>query len=218
MLLKDIVSELQLKGFEIEFRQRSDGGLLITKINGVSFKGASGNTRARQIAGVQLSEAQIQQREFNVKKYIKNFKKPKEKFDEDLKQKVKRVQRIWRYNKVNGRITMRKAREHFKQEGRKGVEDYLNKMARYGQGFAYDDNVRWLSEYARNVASGLAANNEMNAYEEYLKLADYIMQIRDTFREAWINPVYSYLYEVRDSGYNGLYALNLLPAIYNIMQ
>lgn len=218
MLLKDIVSELQLKGFEIEFRQRSDGGLLITKINGVSFKGASGNTRARQIAGVQLSEAQIQQREFNVKKYIKNFKKPKEKFDEDLKQKVKRVQRIWRYNKVNGRITMRKAREHFKQEGRKGVEDYLNKMARYGQGFAYDDNVRWLAEYARNVASGLAANNEMNAYEEYLKLADYIMQIRDTFREAWINPVYSYLYEVRDSGYNGLYALNLLPAIYNIMQ
>ena len=218
MLLKDIVSELQLKGFEIEFRQRSDGGLLITKINGVSFKGSSGNTRARQIAGVQLSEAQIQQREFNVKKYIKNFKKPKEKFDEDLKQKVKRVQRIWRYNKVNGRITMRKAREHFKQEGRKGVEDYLNKMARYGQGFAYDDNVRWLSEYARNVASGLAANNEMNAYEEYVKLADYIMQIRDTFREAWINPVYSYLYEVRDSGYNGLYALNLLPAIYNIMQ
>lgn len=218
MLLKDIISELQTEGFEIEFRQRSDGGLLITKINGVSFKGASGNTRARQIAGVQLSEAQIQQRDYNVKKYIKNFKKPKEKFDEDLKAKVKRVQRIWRYNKVNGKITMRKAREHFKQEGKKGVEDYLNKMARYGQGFAYTENVRWLSEYARNVASGLAANNEINAYNKYIELADYIIQNANTFREAWINPIYSYLYEVRDSGYNGQYALNLLNTIYSIMQ
>ena len=218
MLLKDIISELQEDGFVIEFKTRSDGGLLITKINGVSFKGASGNTRARQIAGVQLSEAQIQQRSYNVAKYIKNVKHPKEKFDDDLKAKVKKVQYTWRKNKVNGKITMRKAREHFKREGRKGVIDYLNKMERYGSGYAYYENVRWLSEYARNVASGLAANNEREAYSKYIELAEYILAIADTFREAWVNPIYSYLYEVRDSGYNGQYALNLLPTIYNIMR
>ena len=218
MLLKDIIKQLETEGFEIEFRTRSDGGLLITKINGISFKGAAGNTRARQIAGVQLSQAQISQRSYNVRTYIKGVKHPKEKFDEDLKAKVKKVQYTWRKNKVNGKITMRKAREHFKQEGRKGVIDYLNKMERYGSGFAYIENVRWLSGYAENVAMGLALNNENKASEEYIKLATYILNHSETFREAWISPIYSYLYEVRDSGYNGQYALNLLPTIYNIMQ
>ena len=218
MLLKDIIKQLETDGFEIEFRTRSDGGLLITKINGVSFKGAAGNTRAREIAGVQLSQAQISQRSFNVKTFIKGYKHPKDKFDEDLKAKVKKVQYTWRKNKVNGKITMRKAREHFKKEGRKGVIDYLNKMERYGSGYAYYENVRWLSEYAYNVAMGLRLNNQQKAAEEYEKLGDYIIQHADTFREAWIQPVYSYLYEVRDSGYDGQYALNLLPTIYAIMQ
>lgn len=218
MLLKDIVKQLELEGFEIEFRTRNDGGLLITKINGVSFKGASGNTRARQIAGVNLSEAQISQRSYNVKTFIKGYKHPKDKFDEDLKAKVKKVQYIWRKNKVNGKITMRKAREHFKTSGRKGLLDYLSKMERYGIGLAYEENVRWLSDYARNVAMGLRANNQTNAANKYIELADYIFRIRDIFREAWISPVYSYLYEVRDSGYNGSVAMGLLPIIYAIMK
>lgn len=218
MLLKDIVKDLQEQGFKIEFRQRADGGLLITKINGVSFKGASGNTRARQIAGVQLSEAQISQRSYNVKKYISGYKHPKEKFDEDLKAKVKKVQYQWRKNKVQGKITMRKAREHFKREGKRGVMEYLTKMERYGQGYAYIENVRWLSDYARNVAEGLGLNGEQEARKKYVELAEYILRIADTFREAWITKVYSYLYEVRDSGYNGQYAINLLPTIYSIMQ
>ena len=128
MLLKDIIKQLETDGFEIEFRTRSDGGLIITKINGISFKGAAGNTKAREIAGVQLSQAQISQRSYNVKTFIKGYKHPKDKFDEDLKAKVKKVQYTWRKNKVNGKITMRKAREHFKKEGRKGVIDYLNKI------------------------------------------------------------------------------------------
>lgn len=218
MLLKDIVNQLELKGFEIEFRTRNDGGLLITKINGVSFKGAAGNTRAREIAGVQLSQAQISQRSSNVKTFIKGYKHPKDKFDEDLKKKVKKVQYIWRKNKVNGKITMRKAREHFKTSGRKGLMEYLSKMERYGIGLAYEENVRWLSDYARNVAMGLRANNEPSVAHKYIELADYILSIIDTFHEAWINPVYRYLYEVRDTGYNGSVALGLLPTIYAIMR
>lgn len=218
MLLKDIVKQLELEGFEIEFRTRNDGGLLITKINGVSFKGASGNTRARQIAGVKLSEAQISQRAYNVRTFIKGYKHPKDKFDEDLKAKVKKVQYIWRKNKVNGKITMRKAREHFKTSGRKGLLDYLSKMERYGIGLAYEENVRWLSDYARNVAMGLRANNQIDAANKYDVLADYMLSITYIFREAWIQPIYSYLYEVRDSGYNGSVAIGLLPVIYAIMK
>lgn len=218
MLLKDIVKQLELEGFEIEFKTRNDGGLLITKINGVSFKGASGNTRARQIAGVKLSEAQISQRSYNIDKYIKGYKHPKDKFDEDLKARVKKVQYIWRKNKVNGKITMRKAREHFKTSGRKGLLDYLSKMERYGIGLAYKENVRWLSDYARNVAMGLRANNQTNVANKYIELADYILRNMETFREAWIQPIYSYLYEVRDSGYNGSVAMGLLPIIYAIMK
>lgn len=217
MLLKDIVKQLETEGFEIELRTRQDGGLTITKINGISFKGSAGNTRARQIAGVSLSEAQISQRSYNVKTYIKGFKHPKDKFDEDIKAQVKKVQRLWRKHKVNGKITMRKAREHFKREGRKGAMEYLNKMERYGMGLAYEENVRWLSDYARNVANGLEMNGEHKARSEYIKLADYIWDIRDNFHEAWINPIYSYLYEVRDSGYNGAVAMGLLPTIYAIM-
>lgn len=218
MLLKDIIKDLTDQGFQIEFKVRSDGGVTITKINGVSFKGAAGNTRARQIAGVQLSEAQISQRSYNVNRFIKGVKHPSEKFDEDLKATVKKVQYVWRKHKVQGKITMRKAREHFKREGKKGVLDYLNKMTRYAEGYAYEENVRWLSEYARNVAEGLGFNGENEARTKYIELANYIFRIRDTFHEAWISPVYSYLYEVRDSGYNGQYALNILPTIYAIMK
>lgn len=218
MLLKDIIKDLIDTGFEIEYRIRQDGGLLITKINGVSFKGASGNARARQIAGVQLSEAQISQRSFNVRKYIKGYKHPKDKFDDDLKAAVKRVQYQWRKNKVHGRITMRKAREHFKHEGKRGVLEYLSKMERYGKGFAYEENVRWLSNYTRNVAEGLGLNGEQQARAKYIELAQFILNIAERFREEWIMKVYSYLYEVRDSGYNGNYALNLLPTIYSIIE
>lgn len=218
MLLKDIIKQLETKGFEIQFRTRNDGGLLITKINGVSFKGASGNTRARELSGVQLSQAQISQRSYNVSTFIKGYKHPRDKFDKDLKAKVKKVQYLWRKNKVNGKITMRKAREHFRKAGRKGLEDYLSKMERYGLGLAYEENVRWLSEYARNVAMGLRANNQVNAARKYVELAEYMMSISETFHEAWINPIYNYLYEVRDSGYNGAVALGLLPTIYAIMK
>lgn len=218
MRLKDIVKDLQNEGFEIEFRARSDGGILITKINGVSFKGASGNTRARSIAGVQLSEAQISQRSYNVKKFIKGFKKPKEKFDEDLKQKVKDVQAIWRKNKTNGKITMRKARAHFKKEGRKGVIDYLDKMERYGIGLAYEENVEFLSKYANSVAMGLRTNGFNNTATKYDELADFILSKAETFHEAWIYPIYSYLYEVRESGYNGSVAEGLLPTIYALIK
>ena len=218
MLLKDIVSQLETEGFEIEFRSRQDGGLIITKINGVSFKGSAGNTRARQLAGVSLSEAQISQRAYNVRTYIKGFKKPKEKFDEEVKAQVRRVQYLWRRHKVNGKITMRKAREHFKHEGKKGAMEYLYKMQRYGEGLAYEENVIWLSDYTRNVANGLHMNGEYKARNEYIELANYMLAIKDIFHEAWIHPIYNYLYEIRESGYNGAVAMGLLPTIYAIMK
>ena len=122
MNVAQMIKELEKMGFKVDARRRTDGGWIITKINGMSFSGASGNQYARKVLGVQLSQAKIEQVHFNVSKYIKGAKKAKEKLDEELVKELKKVQRIWRKNKVGARITKKKLRWHLKEGGRAEAE------------------------------------------------------------------------------------------------
>ena len=91
MNVKDIVEELRKMGIKVEARKRTDGGYVITKINGVSYSGAKGNQAAREMLGISLSEARIKQVNYNVDKYIK-----KEPLSKEMKRKIDKVQRTWR--------------------------------------------------------------------------------------------------------------------------
>ena len=154
-----MIKELEAMGFKVNARRRTDGGMIITKINDMSFTGASGNQYAREVLGVELSQARIEQVHYNVQKYIAVGKgnKAKGKVDEELIRQLKTVQQKWRRNKVQGRITKKKLRWHLKQGGRREAEQYLAKMSRYGSGYAYEENVQYLASYISNVALGSPA-------------------------------------------------------------
>lgn len=197
-----VINKLRELGYKVEAHKRSDGGWLIKRINDRTFTGAQGNTYAREILGVELSKAEIEQRSFNVNKYIRGSKKPKEKLEKDIIRKIRNVQAKWRKKKVKGKITTRKLRWHLKQGGRREAEEYLAKMSRYGEGYAYEENVEYLAEYVRAIGKGMEDIDKELAEATY-KVAEYILSKKDIFKESWIKRLYDYWYEVRESGYNG---------------
>ena len=209
-----MIQELEKMGFKVNARRRTDGGWIITKINDMSFSGASGNQYARQVLGVELSQARIEQTSFNVSKYIQGSKKPKDQIDEELNKELRKVQRIWRKNKVGARITKRKLRWHLREGGRGEAKEYLQKMTRYGQGFAYAENVEYLAKYVEDVAKGI---NDKELKEATIKTANFIRSKIDTFKEEWINKIYSYWYEVIETGYSGLVVSKAITNTYALI-
>ena len=201
MNVATMIKELEKLGFKVNARRRTDGGWIITKINDMTFSGASGNQYARQVLGVELSQARIEQTHFNVTKYIKGQEK-KGSLDEELKRELRKVQRIWRKNKVNGTITSRKVKQHLKDAGREEALSYIRRQGRYGQGFAYPENVRYLADYIRGIAKGMEDTDKELA-EASRKTAEFVESKEAVFREEWISYVYGYWYEVRESRYNG---------------
>ena len=212
MNVKDIVEELRKMGIKVEARKRTDGGYVITKINGVSYSGAKGNQAAREMLGITLSEARIKQVNYNVEKYIK-----KEPLSKEMKKKIDKVQRTWRKHKVGGKakITTKKVRRHIKEHGETETKEYLRKMSKYGEGIAYEENVEYLAKYAEDIGRVFDDRNSTNMANEFYKLADYIRSIADHFKEEWIWPSYQDLYFVRDMGYMESTGEAAISTIYN---
>ena len=212
MTTAEMIEELRKMGFVVEAHKRTDGGWLIKKINDMTFTGASGNKYAREILGVELSQARIEQTKFNVEKYIKNTKKPKDKIDEAMNKALQKVQRKWRKKKVKARVTKKKLRWHIKQGGRREAEEYLQKMSRYGEGYAYLENVEYLAKYVEDVARGV---EDKELQEASFKVADFIRSKAELFKEEWIYKVYSYWYEVINNHYSGLVVSKAIMATYS---
>lgn len=218
MNVKDIVEALRKQGIKVEARRRTDGGYLITKINGVSYSGAKGNAAAREILGVQLSEARIEQANYNVKKYIQKQKKTKT-LDENMKAKLRKVQRNWKKHKVGGeaKVTAKKVKWYIKEHGQEAAKEYLEKMDRYGSGLAYEENVEYLAQYVEDIARGLEVTNESYA-DKFYQLAEYIRSKMDSFKEDWINRIYQCLYTIFELGFEDSTLEAALSVIYQIIQ
>lgn len=216
MTIKNIIDELRKLGMNVEARKRSDGGYIITKINNMTFSGAKGNQYARQVLGVELSQARIEQTSFNVKKYIAG--KKQKTLDEEMKKKLRKVQKTWRKNKVGGeaKITAKKVKRHLKEHGREETEEYLRKMNRYGEGYAYEENVEYLAQYIEDVARGLDLTNEKYAAKFY-ELAEQVRSRSAFFREDWIQRVYQVLYSIFELGFEDSTLEAALSTIYTII-
>ena len=199
MTVQEMIQELERLGFEVRARKRTDGGYIITKINGQTFSGANGNTYARQVLGVNLSLARMTQLTFNVQKYITGKKHPKEAIDEDMVKQLRKVQRIWRKTNAKGKITKSKLRGYILEEGKEGAKRYLERAARYGRGYAYEENVEYLAKYIENVAKGI---KDTEYRDMAIKSAEKVRSLKEVFREEWISKIYDYWYEVIETHYN----------------
>lgn len=151
MTVKQIADLLKELGSDVELRKRKDGGYLITKINGVRYKGAEGNRVAREmltpmnIPNVQLSAGRAKQ--LKMIKPKKGTKPSKlEAIPEDVKTKIKDLQK--KYKKASnkskrdaGSIGIRHYRYMKKKYGEKEAREYLERAERYIEGNAYDENI-----------------------------------------------------------------------------
>ena len=202
MKLINLINQMRRDGFKINYRIRTDGGVIITSINGVKFSGAKGNTALRDYAGVKLSTKQEAQRQYNVKKFIKlnteyNTQRKKVKtLDDDIKKVLRKVQRLWRKsdNIQTGNVTARKVKYRLKHFGREEALNYLSRMELRARGIAYPENVEYLAtEISKKGKSAYA----LEYSDDFDQLANDVLAKKSTFMDAWIYPSYDALYNCK---------------------
>ena len=176
MTIRNVVSKLRQEGYKVTYRVRKDGGVLIKSINGQKFKGATGNTLARQLSGETISESrEIQLRYATVKRKWIRGKLPTKKNIGDLS--YKRTKRV------------------AMEEGKEAVFKYLSEKEKYAAGIAYTENVRLLKVDLERLS---------NIYEmqELQDLADEIWNNAEKIRDEWLVSAYEVLYEINGKNAN----------------
>ena len=195
MTVKDLAELLVEQGHDVKLRKRADGGYIISKIDGVSFKGASGNIQARRITGVQLSHARaFQLARIKPPKKIAPMQRAKPKLPEDLVKKLRKVQREWRktHKDIGGTISIRGLRYQYETYGKETAMASLDKSYRYTQGYAYFENVQWLIERLTRIQNRLYYGDDKQVVQ---RIIDKIQNRMITFKEDWIHEIYQVIYE-----------------------
>ena len=177
MTTREVVNELRKRGHKIKYRVRSDGGILITSMDGVKYTGAAGNKIARTLVG---DEAALSQTRKTQLKIIKPAKGPKPKEDVlqgRIQTRIKQVQKAYNKNKVpisQGRITKRLIRKIVQEEGMEAAYRKLAQSERYAEGFAISKVVEALADYVDMTASLMEDNEELYKLVKGLMIESYI--------------------------------------------
>lgn len=203
--MRQVVSELQAKGHHVTYYVRRDGGILIRSIDGVHYRGASGNAAAREKVNVTLSEAKLKQLRLATK-----TKKQLRTADEDLKAEWRRVREVWRkafprkkgQPHPAGHLTWGRIKYSLDKYGREEAFKRLAEAEKYAQGIAYYENVKTLGEYVAYVG-------RMYNSEELINLSKDILSHGSSIREEWIKPAYDELYELNNGADPSQVAMNV---------
>lgn len=189
MSILDIIKLLQEQGHQVSFSKRKDGGYIIRRIDSNRFTGKKGNVFARQITGQELSLARKVQLQ-RIKTPKGQRQKKRTPLPEDLKKELKKVQRAWRkkHPTIEGTISTRGLRYQYEQKGYKEALMSLDKAYRYSEGYAYLDNVNHLVERIRMNLSKIDS-------PEMEQIVSLIEQKALLFKEEWLAPIYSALYD-----------------------
>ena len=194
MTMMEVVQQLQAQGHEVDFYVRKDGGILVRKIDGEKYpSGASGNARARQMAGASISEARVSQLKFATR--ARKVKKPP--LDDELKREFNRVKKKWNkaFKAKNGKPhpagyfgwnRIKYAIDHY---GKEEALRRIHEAERYASGIAYAKNVEILAQYIKSVG------NQLNS-EELTKLSEDLIDNAYSIKEEWIKPAYDELYKL----------------------
>lgn len=190
----DIANELMSKGYEVDIYIRTDGSALIKRINGEKFSGAKGNARARQILGVQLSEARAKQ----LKYATRQRKRPKDiTLDDEILKEYRRVKKKW-----NKAFKSKKGKAHpagyfglgkieytFKKYGKEETLLRIKEAERYATGIAYSKAVATVAGFIQDYA--IKANSQ-----ELMDVARDMMENAYAIRGEWLQPALDELYKL----------------------
>ena len=136
--------KLQGLGYSVSLIFRKEGGARITKINAESFKGSAGNVRAREILGVELSEAQTRHLKRIKQKKGTFGKKRVEPLDPELIRLQNKINRGFKEIGQSARVTRKKIRYRLENEGYEETKKYLERVLRYTKDYAYDESIEAL--------------------------------------------------------------------------
>ena len=135
--LRQVVKILNSQGHNIEYRNRTDGSIIVTSIDGRKTKIVEGNRTIRIMAGVPLSEKRKTQTTRNVaEKIIKPIK-----ISTRTRDMLEAAKKALEKSNVKMKLTTDRLREHIKLYGEQWAYDHTKKLKRYFQGYAYEENV-----------------------------------------------------------------------------
>ena len=135
--LRQVVKILNSQGHNIEYRNRTDGSIIVTSIDGRKTKIVEGNRTIRIMAGVPLSEKRKTQTTRNVaEKIIKPIK-----ISTRTRDMLEAAKKALEKSNVKMKLTTDRLREHIKLYGEEWAYDHTKKLKRYFQGYAYEENV-----------------------------------------------------------------------------
>ena len=135
--LRQVVKILNSQGHKIEYRNRTDGSIIVTAIDGRKTKIVEGNRTIRIMAGLPLSEKRKAQTSRNVaEKIIKPIK-----ISTRTRDMLEAAKKALEKSNVKMKLTTDRLREHIKLYGEEWAYDHTKKLKRYFQGYAYEENV-----------------------------------------------------------------------------
>lgn len=206
--LIDVVQKLQSQGHRVKFHRRKDGGIVITRINGISFRGKTGNVRAREMAGVELSLARkVQLERIRTPKKQWGHKKQAPLPKEIIKQ-MRKVQKEWRktHPDIRGTISTSNVRYYYSQYGEEKTLEAIDKALRYAQGYAYIENVLIIIE---RINQDLY-KDDVSEMREVIEIMQNKILV---FKEEWIAPIYRALYDWERDITDGKECARIIKAI-----
>lgn len=186
MTTKNIIKRLEENGYNVSFYKRNDGGIRITRINGDTFRGSTGNKKAREIVGERLSEGQQRalSRLITPKGKGSYNKRRKPKLDEETRETIKKLQRAYRKaGKSEGKPTIRNYRYVLKTKGKKEADRLLRQSERRILGLAYTENVDYLLIRLKQIQKKFPSESLNSAIER-------IENMKDSFLEKWLHDIY----------------------------
>ena len=196
MTLREIVAKLQAEGHSVQYRVRSDGSIIIKRIDSQRFTyGATGNVAARQMVGeaAGISEARRKQLSYATKAH--QAKKPT--LDKEIESEYQRVKRKWKKAFKSQKGKPHPAGYFGKRRIRYAVEKYgkaealrrIREAERYASGIAYSKNVAILAAFIRSAGERFES-------DELLKLSEDLEANAYAIRDEWIQPAYDELYKL----------------------
>lgn len=187
MTIKNVIQTLQKAGYNVSFYKRKDGGIRITRINGQTFRGSSGNIEARKITGTKLSELQERALSKLVTPKGKGFydKRRTQKLDEETRKMIRKLQyRYRKEGKKEGKPTQRNYRYILKEKGKAEADRLLRQSYRRIIGLAYTENVDALIARISSDLSKIKEDKEL-----VIDIINRLKDMREVLRESILGQI-----------------------------
>ena len=135
--LRQVVKILNSQGHNIEYRNRTDGSIIVTAIDGRKTKIVEGNRILRNMAGLPLSEKRKAQTSRNIaEKIIKPIK-----ISTRTRDMLTQAKKALEKSNATMKLTTDRLREHIALVGEEEAFNHITRIKRYLQGYAYEENV-----------------------------------------------------------------------------